>query len=115
MVLNKQQTGYYRVNYDETNWRLIAAYLNSDNFQNINPLNRAQLIDDAYNLARTGLLSYSIVFDLLDYVSRETDYIPLYSFYRGLSYVYRHLITSEYGEKLKVAFRRTKKLVIFFF
>ncbi|KAI4460016.1 protease m1 zinc metalloprotease [Holotrichia oblita] len=95
IILNKQETGYYRVNYDENNWRLIINYLNSDDFEKIHVLNRAQLIDDALNMARSGRLSYDIVLDLLRYISRETDYIPLRSFFRGLTFLNKHLLNSD--------------------
>lgn len=75
-IFNKQQIGYYRVNYDTENWQKIAALLNSDNFHQIHVLNRAQLIDDALTFAYDGYLDYTIAFDILNYLNRETDYIP---------------------------------------
>ena len=41
--------GYYRVNYDRKNWDLIIEQLNSDP-ESIHVLNRAQIINDAFNL-----------------------------------------------------------------
>lgn len=75
-IFNKQQLGYYRVNYDEGNWREIIKTLKSENFKQIHVLNRAQLIDDSLNLAADGYLSYEIAFEVLSYLERETDYIP---------------------------------------
>lgn len=94
--------GYYRVNYDETNWRLISQYLKTENYTNIHVLNRAQLIDDAFNLARSGRLNYSIVFGFAEYISQETDYIPLYSLFRGLTYLNRYLSGTEYYDEFQV-------------
>ena len=54
-VCNKQQTGYYRVNYHESNWDLLIQQLRSD-VESIHETNRAQLVDDAMNLARSGRL-----------------------------------------------------------
>lgn len=54
--------GYYRVNYDETNWRLLVQYLQDPTqYMKIAPANRAQLIDDALNLARgkTSAIEFS--------------------------------------------------------
>lgn len=75
-IFNKQQIGLYRVNYDPSNWNAIIEVLNSDNFEQIHRLNRAQLVDDALNLAADGYLDYSIALGVLSYLSRETDYIP---------------------------------------
>ncbi|XP_018321847.1 aminopeptidase N-like [Agrilus planipennis] len=94
IIANIQQTGYYRVNYDEENWGLIANYLNRDNFNNIHPSNRAQLIDDALVLARAGRLNYEVVFDLISYLNRETDYVPLNSFINNLAFLDRVLSAS---------------------
>ena len=53
VVFNVQQTGYYRVNYDQANWDALIQQLNS-NHDIINVINRAQIIDDALDLARAG-------------------------------------------------------------
>ncbi|GBP46433.1 Aminopeptidase N [Eumeta japonica] len=75
-IFNKQQTGYYRVNYDEENWQALSRVLNSDQYDRIHVLNRAQLIDDAFNLARNGRLDYRIPMELARYLVRESDYVP---------------------------------------
>lgn len=57
IIFNIQHIWYYRVNYDEDNWRMITYYLNSKHFQKIRRVNRAALIDDAFNQSRLfGLL-----------------------------------------------------------
>ena len=53
VIFNVMQTGYYRVNYDLNNWKHITRQL-LKNFANIHMNNRAQLLDDALNLARAG-------------------------------------------------------------
>lgn len=85
LIVNKQYGGYYRTNYDDSNWELIASYLNTDDFQNIPPLTRAGLINDAFLLARSGRLRYSIALKLTTYLDRETDYIPLKSFFNSFN------------------------------
>lgn len=75
-IFNKQQIGYYRVNYDASNWQQLIQVLNSDNFQDIHVSNRAQLVDDALNLAADEYLDYGTAFGILSYLERETDYIP---------------------------------------
>lgn len=75
-VFNKQQLGYFRVNYEDSNWREIIKVLKSDDFKQIHVLNRAQLVDDSLNLAADGFLNYEIAFELVSYMEHETDYIP---------------------------------------
>ena len=55
VIFNVQETGYYRVNYDKQNWELIIKQLNEDHTK-IHVINRAQIIDDAINLARSGII-----------------------------------------------------------
>ncbi|XP_015606053.1 aminopeptidase N [Cephus cinctus] len=76
VIFNVQQVGYYRVNYDTTNWHLLINYLRTNNYDVIPPTNRASLIDDAFNLARAGYIDYSIALNLTKYLHQETDYIP---------------------------------------
>ncbi|XP_052740598.1 aminopeptidase N-like [Bicyclus anynana] len=74
-IVNKQQASYYRVNYDNQNWRALANVLfTSHNI--IHLLNRAQIVDDVFNMARNGRTSYSNAFDVSRYLVNETDYIP---------------------------------------
>nr|CAD7396260.1 unnamed protein product [Timema cristinae] len=87
IIFNIQETGFYRVNYDATNWALIAAHLNSDSFEQIPPVNRAQLLDDVFNLARAGFVDYTLVLQMVKYLERETDYVPWYAAFNGLNYV----------------------------
>ncbi|KAL8588267.1 hypothetical protein ACOMHN_008570 [Nucella lapillus] len=48
-ILNVQQYGYYRVHYDRRNWLNLIRQLNTDHTV-IHPINRAQIINDAWNL-----------------------------------------------------------------
>lgn len=78
-IINKQQTGYYRVNYDDDNWNRIIQQLNTD-YTKIHVLNRAQLIDDAFSLAKSKHLSYDIAIKLISYIKNEREYVPWASF-----------------------------------
>nr|XP_012230103.1 PREDICTED: thyrotropin-releasing hormone-degrading ectoenzyme-like [Linepithema humile] len=84
IIVNLQQTGYYRVNYDKTNWQLITKYLTFDNYANIHVLNRAKLIDDAYHLMTTQQLQPIIFWDLVEYLKREKSYIAWYPMIKAL-------------------------------
>ncbi|XP_017767299.1 PREDICTED: aminopeptidase N-like [Eufriesea mexicana] len=95
VIFNTLQAGYYRVNYDEENWKLLTNYLNTDNYSHIYPVNRAQLIDDALNMARTNRLNYTVALSLTLYLQREVDYIPWQTTFRNLNFLQNLIRTSE--------------------
>nr|XP_012230590.1 PREDICTED: thyrotropin-releasing hormone-degrading ectoenzyme-like [Linepithema humile] len=76
VIFNVQQIGYYRVNYDENNWKMLIDYLRLKDLETIHVINRAALVDDAFNLARAGYVDYSIPFDIATYLIREIEYEP---------------------------------------
>jgi aminopeptidase N len=57
IIINVLQTNYYRVNYPKENWLAIASSL-IENVESVHKINRAQIIDDALNIAKAGLLEY---------------------------------------------------------
>jgi len=73
-IFNKQQVGYYRVNYGSKNWNALIKALNSEEFKKIHLANRIQLIDDSLNLAYAGYIDIEIPFEILLYMRQETDY-----------------------------------------
>lgn len=76
VVVNIQQSSYYRVNYDTYLWNLLRVHLNFYDFTHIHVLNRAQIVDDSLNLAQADRLDYGIALGILKYLSHETDHIP---------------------------------------
>lgn len=96
VVLNVQETGYYRVHYESSLWRKIITKLNSaSGWDAIHHINRAQLVDDVLNLARANLLEYETVFDLIRYLKNERDFLPWSSANAGLGYLNRLLLGTE--------------------
>ena len=77
--------GFYRVNYDDHNWNLISNFLNSQNFTKLSVPNRVQVIDDVFNLARAGYVTYSTAFNVGSYVGNETSYVVLQTFVDALT------------------------------
>lgn len=94
IIFNKQETGYYRVMYDQQNYNMIVNQLNDD-FPKIHLTSRAQLIDDAFDFARTDRLSYRTAFEIVAHLEHETEYVPWGSALRGLSLVNRMLASSS--------------------
>lgn len=74
VLFNKQQTGYYRVMYDETNYNLLTEQLNSEAYDVIHVQNRAQLIDDLYEFVKVGDIRVKVFMNLVTYLKRETEY-----------------------------------------
>ena len=93
--------GYYRVNYDETNWKLIIQQLLQDH-RAVSGLSRSQLIDDSLNIARTGSVPYSIALELSSYLRSESDYAPWFSALTAFNYLDRMLYHTASKDKLRV-------------
>lgn len=69
----------------------------NDSHTDIHVLNRAQLIDDAFTLARAGKLDYSIPLHLTKYLTKENNTIPWYPAMNGLSFVLERMPRSDKG------------------
>lgn len=88
--------GFYRVNYDTQLWTQLVKQLNVSH-GDIHVLNRAQLIDDSFNLARAGMLDYYVALNLSTYLQNEDDYVPWYTAIECLSYVVERMRRSTEG------------------
>ena len=111
IIVNTQQAGYYRVNYEPEMWKLLSMQLNSDNYENIHVLNRAQLIDDALNMARTNRLNYTVALTLTLYLERETDYVPWRTTFNNMQFLHNMLRTSEQYNNFMSYIRKIMKSV----
>ncbi|KAJ8664408.1 hypothetical protein QAD02_006070 [Eretmocerus hayati] len=98
ILLNKQVTGYYRVNYDENNWHLIINYMKSSkkSLLNIHQLNRAQLFNDALILMNGNRLSLSILLKLITILEQESDYIVWISALNTIEWLRPVLVFTQY-------------------
>lgn len=76
------------MNYDQKNWELLIKIMKDPyRFRDIHLINRAQLIDDAMNLALTGRLDYKIALDVTSYLAHERSYVPWKSGLTALAYI----------------------------
>jgi len=90
------------VNYEVDNWMALIKQLN-ETPTDIHVLSRAQLIDDAFNLARAGQLDYSVALHLSKYLKYENNTTPWYSAMNGFSYLLERMPRSDEGyEDFKV-------------
>jgi len=86
------------VNYDEENWFKIATALVKDHTA-IHRLNRAQILDDSFSLARAGLLRYTIPLANTEYLTKEVDFIPWKAALNQIGYLDLMLgRTEHYGD-----------------
>ncbi|GLV42080.1 Suppressor of ER stress-induced death [Carabus blaptoides fortunei] len=97
IYVNVKHGGYYRVNYDMENWKMLG--INMHQFPHVV---RAQLIDDSMNLARAGLLDYEIPFSIVIEAFRDPTYISLTAALRNLRYIDNMLATTPIYGKFKL-------------
>lgn len=101
LLLNVNQTGYYRVNYDTKNWHKLIEVLYHDH-SIFDAKNRAQMLDDALNLANAGYLDYEIALNVTKYLINERDYVPWKAAFNAFDFLYDMFIRSGHFELLKV-------------
>ena len=65
---------------------MIIDQLKQDHTK-IHVINRAQIIDDALNLARSGLLDYQVALGITSYLHKETEYIPWAAALSNMGYI----------------------------
>lgn len=105
VVFNVQETGFYRVNYDEQNWRLLTEALlgeggdkkpNSEVRDVLPEVTRAQIIDDAFSLARGGRLNYTTALGVTRYLYREKRLVPWTAALGSLRFLDEVLVRTRY-------------------
>ncbi|PNF34108.1 Aminopeptidase N [Cryptotermes secundus] len=93
VLFNVHETGFYRVNYDHANWRLLIS-----SFQQLPDVTRAQLLDDSLNLALSGRLEYRIAMDLTSQLITDVEYLPWSAALTALEHLDTMLaLTPAYG------------------
>uniref|UniRef100_A0A8D2E287 Aminopeptidase n=1 Tax=Sciurus vulgaris TaxID=55149 RepID=A0A8D2E287_SCIVU len=86
LKINPDHIGFYRVNYEEQTWKLIATDLLS-NHRKFSSADRASFIDDAFALARAQLLDYKVALNLTQYLRMEEDFLPWQRAISAVTYV----------------------------
>ncbi|XP_063909880.1 membrane alanyl aminopeptidase-like [Zophobas morio] len=101
IILNNQQVGYYRVEYDDTLLAKIKDALNSDNFGKIDEISRSQLVDDQLNFARAGKAEYADVLRFLAFMKTDDSYYTWYPVFNGFSYLLKRTSDDKIRTPLK--------------
>ncbi|XP_072888855.1 aminopeptidase N-like isoform X2 [Hemitrygon akajei] len=86
VLANIDVVGYYRVNYDDRNWKNLIQQLQT-NHEVIPVLNRAQIIDDSFNLARAEYRNTTSALETTRYLTKEREYIPWEAALNNLAYL----------------------------
>uniref|UniRef100_A0A668A4Z3 Aminopeptidase n=1 Tax=Myripristis murdjan TaxID=586833 RepID=A0A668A4Z3_9TELE len=105
VLANINVTGYYRVNYDLANWERLLAQLDTQH-QVIPLINRAQLVDDAFNLARAKLLPTTLALGSTSYLSAEREYMPWQSALDNMHYYYLMLDRTDVYQPMQDYMKR---------
>jgi len=90
---NVGQYGFYRVNYPEKEWENFAQLL-MDNHEVFTTKDRAHLINDAFSLAESGQVPYSVPLSMTKYLKKEKSLIPWESAYDKINTMGRLLQNS---------------------
>ncbi|KAK3789885.1 hypothetical protein RRG08_060438 [Elysia crispata] len=97
---NKDLHGFYRVNYDAKGWEKLSRQLDV-NHTVFSVSDRIGLMDDAFSLARAGLLNYSVALGMAKYMSQETDYFVWETVLPHLGFLYKRLLLEEEYDLLR--------------
>uniref|UniRef100_A0A8C6PJ24 Aminopeptidase n=1 Tax=Nothobranchius furzeri TaxID=105023 RepID=A0A8C6PJ24_NOTFU len=114
ILANVNCTGYYRVNYDPDNWQRLMTQLET-NPNRIPLMNRGQLVDDAFNLARAELVNVTLALNSTRFLRHETAYLPWESAVRNLEYFVLMFDRSEVYGPMQVYLREQVKELYNFF
>lgn len=100
-LVNLHQNGYYRVNYNEENWKAIVDRLQGNGHRHIHARNRAQILDDSFKLAGAGYLSYDIALNTTLYLRFEKEYVPWKAALTNFQFIYNMFVRSGHFDKFK--------------
>uniref|UniRef100_A0A8D0TLI6 Aminopeptidase n=1 Tax=Sus scrofa TaxID=9823 RepID=A0A8D0TLI6_PIG len=110
VLLNINVTGYFQVNYDEDNWRMIQHQLQT-NLSVIPVINRAQVIYDSFNLATAHMVPVTLALDNTLFLNGEKEYMPWQAALSSLSYFSLMFDRSEvYGPMKKYLRKQVEPL-----
>ncbi|KZC09844.1 Glutamyl aminopeptidase [Dufourea novaeangliae] len=72
---NRNEVGYYRVNYELSEWLVLTNILASSPEQ-LSASDRAHLLEDAFSLADAGELDYDVPMNMTEFLRSESHAVP---------------------------------------
>ncbi|XP_065372511.1 uncharacterized protein LOC135964254 [Calliphora vicina] len=98
MMVNMQQSNYYRVFYDDHLLERLRIAFRENNYSRIHVNNRASMVDDLLTFARAGLRGYDEVLNFLEYLANETEYLPWQAAFKGFDTLYQRLTLAQHDK-----------------
>nr|AWT23001.1 aminopeptidase N8 [Hyphantria cunea] len=74
VIFNVQDSGFYKVNYDQRSWELIASLLKGQQRTIIHHLNRAKIVNDLFAFLYGDEVDFSLLHNILEFLSEEDEY-----------------------------------------
>ncbi|XP_039290198.1 aminopeptidase N isoform X3 [Nilaparvata lugens] len=96
LLINLKHTGYYKVNYDEENWRRLQ-----ESYLKMPETIRAQLLSDVFSLAATGRTNYSTALGFSLHLPRDNSYFPWSIASEKLSFIGKLMRDTDASDDLK--------------
>lgn len=88
VILNTQQSNYYRVLYEGDLEKQLRIALEKEDHSGIHVTNRASIVDDLFTFAKMGLRGYDELLEFMEYLATETEYSPWYAAFKGFDDLY---------------------------
>ncbi|KAL4706768.1 hypothetical protein ACJJTC_018149 [Scirpophaga incertulas] len=104
IIFNKRQSGFYRVNYDDHSWDLIVKALRGPGRLVIQQLNRAMIVNDVFDFARAGIMSYNRALNIISFLIYERAWTPWEAAIKGFGWIINRLTGSTLEKPMKALF-----------
>uniref|UniRef100_U5EY25 Aminopeptidase n=1 Tax=Corethrella appendiculata TaxID=1370023 RepID=U5EY25_9DIPT len=92
IIVNPEEIGPFPVNYDEKNWNLLSAFLQTEEGRSKIPVyTRAKLLHDAWNLAYAGDLNFATAFNMTLFIKDERNHLVWNGVFTFIDHIGRHI------------------------
>ncbi|XP_071443365.1 aminopeptidase N [Hetaerina americana] len=100
VVVNPEEIGFFFVNYDRRNWRLLADFLQGPyGLERVPEVTRAKLVHDALNLALGDELPFDVALNVTRFLRYERAPAPWKPAFYIMDFLERQLDGTEAGKK----------------
>ncbi|XP_034734454.1 alanyl (membrane) aminopeptidase a [Etheostoma cragini] len=110
ILANINCSGYYRVNYNPENWDRLLTQLEIDPHR-FPPMNRGQLIDNAFFMARAKLVEVTLALNSTRFLRKELDFLPWQLTVKNFEYFVLMFDRSEVYGPMQAYFREQVKVL----